>query len=297
MEGEICKLFIALSVIGFAAAVLLLRQVAWLGWRMVWRAARGLPPRLAESRAWRRSVPLRRRLKARVPRLYRFAAGRLATASFTGLPLSLTLAAALYLALLFGGMIEEVIEAKEVMRLDEAVNLLFTPWRVEPLLGAFVWITALGAGPALTAVSFVATGFLWADRRPAFILPLWISVLGSQATTWLGKFALARPRPEVLTLVTETSPSFPSGHMTGAVAVYGFLAYAILRDLPRPRERFEMVFWTAVLAGLIGFSRMILGVHYLSDIAGGLLVGGFWLLVAVAVAEATLERRGRPPEG
>lgn len=276
--------------------VLLLWQLAWLGWRCASRLARGLPPRLAGARVWHRIVPLRRRLESRFPRLYRFVAARFATAAFTGLPLTLTLAAAFYVVMLFGGIIDDLVESEGIVRFDGTVNLLFNPWRVEPLLSAFIWITALGSGPALTGSAFVATGFLWAGRRPAFILPLWVTVLGAQATTWFGKFALARPRPVFLTIVTETSPSFPSGHTTGAVAVYGFIAYAIARDLPGPRQRFEVVYWTMVLAGLISFSRMFLGVHYASDVAGGLLVGGFWLLVGFALAEATLERRG-PPGG
>ena len=69
------------------------------------------------------------------------------------------------------------------------------------------------------------------------------------------------------------------------MAVYGFIAYIISRDLMTTRQRFEMIYWTAVLICLIGFSRMLLGVHYASDVAAGFLVGGFWLLLGFALAE------------
>ena len=59
----------------------------------------------------------------------------------------------------------------------------------------------------------------------------------------------------------------------------------IARDLPRSRQRFEVAFWAAMIIGLICFSRVFLSLHYVSDIAAGLLVGTFWLLVGFAVAE------------
>jgi len=58
----------------------------------------------------------------------------------------------------------------------------------------------------------------------------------------------------------------------------------IARDLPRSRQRFEVAFWAAMIIGLICFSRVFLSLH-VSDIAAGLLVGTFWLLVGFAVAE------------
>jgi undecaprenyl-diphosphatase len=69
------------------------------------------------------------------------------------------------------------------------------------------------------------------------------------------------------------------------MAVYGFIAYTIARQLPGIEERFEVAYWTSVLILLIGFSRIFLGVHYMTDVVGGFLVGGFWLLVGFTIAE------------
>lgn len=71
------------------------------------------------------------------------------------------------------------------------------------------------------------------------------------------------------------------------MAVYGFIAYAIARAMPEFRERFEVVYCATVLIVLIGFSRMYLGVHYLTDVLGGFLVGGFWLLIGFGITEGT----------
>jgi len=244
-----------------------------------------------ETRSWARVRPLQAWLRLRHPRAHSVLAARLRPKSFTSLPLTLLGLGGLYVAVLLGGLTGEVLEAGAILRFDQAVNAAFRPWRVQPLLSALLWITALGAGPALTAVAAVATAFLWADRRQAFILPLWVAFLGAQATTWSGKFAIARHSPDFIQAVSETSPSFSSGHATASMALYGFLAYALARELPGRRERFEIAFWVAVLILAIGFSRIFLSLHYTSDVMAGFMVGTFWLLVGFAMNEWTRDKR------
>ncbi|MBC58341.1 MAG: phosphoesterase PA-phosphatase [Confluentimicrobium sp.] len=218
------------------------------------------------------------------PALCRLVRARTAPTRFRGLPLTLLTAAALYLAALMLGLTEDVLEADKVVTLDRIISALFDPWRAAPVITVFRWITAFGASPAIVASMIIATGFLFAEGRRAPILPLWITLAGAEITMSLGKLIVARPRPEAM-LDTATFWSFPSGHATVAMAVYGYLAYAIARDLPNPHARFAIAYCTAVMIGLIGLSRVILNVHYASDIVGGFLVGGFWLLIGVIAAE------------
>ena len=264
------------------------RLLRWLTYDFGWQVL------AREPRAWQRLRPLRTWLRLRLPRLNASLAARLKPTRFTGLPLSLLVAGALYLAALLGGLTEDVIEAGAVLRSDQAVNGFFEPWRGGPLIPVFLWITALGAGPALTAVATVATGFLWAGRRPVYILPLWAAFLGAQATTWSGKYLVGRHRPDFIKAVSEVSPSFPSGHATASLALYGFLAYALVRDEPYCRERFEVAFWTAALIAVIGFSRVFLSLHYTTDVLAGFMVGAFWLLVGFALAEWGRLHRAAP---
>jgi len=70
------------------------------------------------------------------------------------------------------------------------------------------------------------------------------------------------------------------------MAVYGFLAYLIARELSGLRKRFEVVYWSIVLIMIIGFSRIFLPVHFATDVAAGWLVGCFWMLAGVAAAES-----------
>ncbi len=276
----------SLVILGAGALlILLLWRIAWWLTRLADRSARSLAGRLPRSRAWTRTGPLRQHLARRFPRSSAFLAARLNPRGFTGLPLTLLGAAALYVAFLLAGQVEALIEAEGMVRLDRAVNDFFAAYRTPLLVMLLRWLTDLGGSAALLGVAIVATGFIWAHRRPHLILPLWVCYGGSWLTTWSGKFVFARERPEFVTGVTALSPSFPSAHATGTLAVYGFVAYAIARDLDTARSRFEVTFWTLVVVALVGFSRVFLSVHYLSDVLTGFLVGTFWLLVGFAIGE------------
>ncbi|HJS84841.1 MAG TPA: phosphatase PAP2 family protein [Acetobacteraceae bacterium] len=204
--------------------------------------------------------------------------------------------AAVGMAVLFGGLTWAVLMAGGVTDFDAAVSVYLALYRVPWLLHGFLWLTTLGTSAALAGVAATATGFLWVHHRSGLILPLWVTFTGAQTTVWIAKYAIGRARPVFLEgLATALSPSFPSAHATGAAATFGFVAYAVARDLG-PRQRREIAYWTAVLIALIGFSRVILGVHFATDVAGGFLLGGIWLLIGIALARwARLTNRAAVP--
>lgn len=156
------------------------------------------------------------------------------------------------------------------------------PWGTE----AIVRVQAIIHGEGLIAV-FKFLTFLGYEEFYLFLLPLvywcvhreWGISLGylSMSSAWLNSalkylFAIPRPSdPRIRIPLPETSPSFPSGHAQGAVVNWGYLAY-------RLRNR---AFWiVAVLLMLgIGFSRVVLGVHFPQDVLGGWLIGlVLWLM-------------------
>lgn len=271
--------------------VIALRLAVWRGLRLASRLFGKAAVAVDEVRGREDVSGLWARLRSSFPRTTGFLHARVTLSRFTGLPLTLIVIAAVYIAGLLGGLVEELMEAEELVRLDEAIHQGIGAIRTDGMVVVFSWITDLGGSAALIAVTLVTTGLLWAHGRASVVAPLWLTVLGSQLTTLAGKYALARPRPEFAADVAAFTPSFPSGHATSAMAVYGFIGYVIARGFATTRQRFEIVYWTAVLIGLIGFSRMLLGVHYASDVAAGFLVGGFWLLVGFAVAEHKRHRR------
>jgi membrane-associated phospholipid phosphatase len=180
---------------------------------------------------------------------------------------------------------------------DLAFNAFLGPHRTSLLLAGFLWLTALGAKPAIVAACIATTGLLWVARLSALILPLWISFLGSEATSWSLKHLVGRARPQFLEVASATSPSFPSGHSIAAMAVYGFLAFVLARHGPQGKLSIMAPLALAALILLIGFSRIFLSVHFVSDVIGGFLIGGCWLLVAIALSLARAPFRDVPPRG
>jgi hypothetical protein len=200
-------------------AVALVHEVARHTVTLILHLARQLPRTITGSQAWTRSKVVRSRLAQRYPMLFEFIRGRSNPHQPTGLPLTLMIVAAFYLAALFSGLTEDVLEAEGIIHVDNLVNAAFVPWRVEPLVSAFFWITALGSSPSVVSAVIIATAFLWSQRRFRVVVPLWITCVGAIATTSIGKLLIGRHRPPMELDVMVVTSSFPSGHATAAVAV------------------------------------------------------------------------------
>ncbi|CAN5130268.1 hypothetical protein BH24PSE2_BH24PSE2_22550 [soil metagenome] len=228
----------------------------------------------------------------RFPRIAAHVGQRFSAERFSGLPLTLLIAIAVYAAALVTELaLDLVFEPDELAAVDRLIEGRLAAFRSIALISAFAWITDLGNSATLVVLSATATAFALVSGRAANVLPLWVTVLGAQIFTWAVKFALNRQRPEFLTDITALSPSFPSAHSANSLAIYGFLAYMLAREIRSSTARFETVFWIAVLIGLIGFSRIFLHVHYASDVAAGYLIGGIWLVIGISFAELRRARR------
>jgi len=105
-----------------------------------------------------------------------------------------------------------------------------------------------------------------------------------------GIFRRLRPQlPEPW--VTEPGWSFPSGHAMGSLVAYGFLAYLVTRVSPPDFPRRTTVAVLAVLVLLIGFSRIFLGAHFVSDVVGGYAAAAVWLTFCIVATHQTQGRK------
>ena len=172
--------------------------------------------------------------------------------------------------------------------LDLWVSISLAQARTPFLNDAMRLITGLASAPALTGLSLV---LIWALRKSPFEVPL-IANLGISVILNLGLKALfTRPRPTGVTrLVMESGYSFPSGHSMAAAAFYGFLIYLIWRGGASKRAKKWGTALLCLVILLVGFSRIYLGVHYLSDVLGGYLAAGFYLLVFTGFVSACFQR-------
>jgi undecaprenyl-diphosphatase len=122
---------------------------------------------------------------------------------------------------------------------------------------------------------------------------LWLAVVCSGMLAIDGiKHLVGRPRPPA-EFTAGMSPSFPSGHAGGAMVLGSMLAYVSSRSSFRLGKALAVVI--VLLAFPIGLTRIILGVHWLSDVFGGWLFGMGWALLGVALLEAWQCLRPQPP--
>lgn len=156
-------------------------------------------------------------------------------------------------------------------------------------------VTALGSAVVLTLLVAVVVATLLFRQRGRMA----IFVVGATLGGWLVsdglKTAIGRERPTIVPhLMEETSYSFPSGHTMLSSVVYFTLAAILARTVKHRWEKIFFVLLAAVLSGMIGISRLYLGVHYPTDVLAGWAAGTAWALFCGTVAW-WWQRRGRLP--
>jgi membrane-associated phospholipid phosphatase len=164
----------------------------------------------------------------------------------------------------------------------------------------FKGVTWFGS-PGLRLIGVCAGAFLiWRQRWGDLFTGLVVAGGGQYLNTFV-KELIARPRPVWDDpIVSEHTFAFPSGHAMESLLVYGFLTLVLCPALSRRQARAAFAIGAASLIGLIGFSRVFLGVHYPSDVLGGYTIGGAWLSLCVtartAAEHAALSRSARAEE-
>lgn len=157
----------------------------------------------------------------------------------------------------------------------------------------FVFVSWLGA-PVLIAVDMTVAAWL-ALRRKWRWFALWASaIVGGVLLDEMLKLAFRRARPTVATeFISGSSWSFPSGHAMNSLVGYAMLAFLLREHLTDARARTAVAIGAVLLIAAIGFSRLSLGVHYLSDVTAGYLAGSAWVLACVTAERYAIGRSRR----
>jgi undecaprenyl-diphosphatase len=157
-------------------------------------------------------------------------------------------------------------------------------------------LTQLGAPLLLELVSVVLVVLLVVRRRRRSGLYLAACVAGAYLLSTTGKVVVDRARPVFPDPISHaTGASFPSGHATGSAAFYLALAVILLSVLARPR-RGLLLAMAVVVPVVVAITRVVLGVHYVSDVTAGLLIGWGWTAACTALFTAWRAQEGQPVE-
>lgn len=183
--------------------------------------------------------------------------------------------------------IAEHVRSGSTQAFDELV-MQWVDARHLPFLDAVMLeITALGTGIVVLMIVAVAALFLLLTRHKYPAILLLASTFGGLVLNAILKLGFDRPRPSVVVAAVHTfSSSFPSGHAMSAAVVYSTVAYLAAR-----LHRQKWAGWLVMIAAMalivvIAFSRIYLGVHYPSDVVGGVAIGLAWAAFCMATLEA-----------
>jgi membrane-associated phospholipid phosphatase len=191
----------------------------------------------------------------------------------------------------FGAVAEEVSEG------DTGVDDRLASWlhahATDPLTTFFEGVTRLGNGIVLAGVAAIAAYLLARRRMFADAVLMVLAYCGAEVLSYGLKLGFKRDRPFFTDpIATANTYSFPSGHATVSVATYGALAFVLARRVRGP-ARFAILGTAALLVSLIGFSRLYLGVHFLSDVIAGYSAGIAWVAFCVVVLDLHERWRSR----
>jgi undecaprenyl-diphosphatase len=191
-------------------------------------------------------------------------------------------------AVVTGTVVEDVTDGDGVAVLDRPVAAFVAARRTGALTMMMREVSAAG-GPVVLAVVTVATGVLAGVLRKSWgpVMVAGVTTAGGAVLTVVFKEVLGRPRPPLADAVAAADGfAFPSAHAAVAVMALGVLAWLGTAWLRSWAGRVAAWAAAAVLAALVGISRVYLGVHWTSDVIGGWAIGACWLAVVITGSAA-----------
>jgi undecaprenyl-diphosphatase len=213
-----------------------------------------------------------------------------------GALIALLFAILLVASVAVGWVLDTVDEQRGFARWDESAAEWGAAHHTSASNTALESITQLGASGWLLIVMAVVGIASWVrSRRPAVLGYLAIVGIGVSALNNALKHLIDRERPAVLQLTEFSSSSFPSGHTAAAAASWAAIALVLARRRRR-RVRALAAVAALVITIAVAFSRVLLGVHWLTDVIAGALVGWVWFTIVTILFGGRLLRFGEPVE-
>jgi len=223
--------------------------------------------------------------------LRKFIKARLSTKESSGLYLTLLLLVLILAASVFGAIAEDVVMREPLTILDVRFSAWLHVHSSRSLTRAMLVITNIHSPLGVTVMALAISAYLWVKRLRLWVLTLTLAVFGGMLLNALLKHVFVRQRPHFDDpLLTLTTYSFPSGHTLMAVVFYGALCALVVSRSANRRWRILTIALAGFMILIVGFSRVYLGAHYLSDVLAAIAEGLAWLAFCL-LAVAELKRR------
>lgn len=208
-----------------------------------------------------------------------------------GVQVLLSMAIAVVACVGFVEIADEIGVDEDLGRFDVALSAALSQHASDEQLRVFAAVTDLGDKKFLIPLAAAIAVFMLYRRRWK-LAATWIVAAAGGGLLNVGLKALfERTRPERLhDFAAADGWSFPSGHSSGAFIIYGLLAYLIVIN-SKPRWHLPVAVLAMTLIVCVGFSRVILQVHYFSDVLGGYAFGAAWVAAWIAGLEAFRRRQ------
>jgi membrane-associated phospholipid phosphatase len=281
LKGKLVRVpVVALVLVSAAAAA-----GAWWGARAALLTWWGRSPGTAVATEIRKHTPVRR-----------FVQSRTDAEALSGLALTLALAATT-LAGIVVGLLALVIRTSDALAGADSAAARWAQDHGSATTHRILEDVTSLASTEWVVVIVLAVGAIELARVPSRWIPVFLLVVvaGDSVVTNLVKEAVDRARPTLDPAAATLGPSFPSGHSSTAAAT--FAALALLAGRRRPHAHKAVLAGLAVgLAVAVACSRVLLDVHWLSDVVGGLALGWGWFALCAAAFGGGMLRFAAPVE-
>jgi undecaprenyl-diphosphatase len=167
---------------------------------------------------------------------------------------------------------------------DTAISEKIVSFRSSSLTKYFLFVTKVGDSLGyIIAFPLCTLLFYWMFKSWEYVIQISLVMALALSSNLILKKIINRTRPEAEHLVAVKTLSYPSGHAMTAMAFYGFLIYLISQFRISKILKFPIIILLILLILSIGISRIYLGVHFPSDIAGGYIAGLIWVVFCVMI--------------
>lgn len=179
-------------------------------------------------------------------------------------------------------LIGYVLKNQYIVLLNNSLSLFMQKIQVTFLVMISKLISGILEIYGVIFIALIFSGYLFLKkRRKESVISVLIIGLSSISVFILKNlYHIARP---VNALISETDFSFPSGHSSIAVVLFGLFAIFYLKD--SKRKKIPVILASALGILTVAFSRLYLNVHWLTDVIGGLILGGIWLLSTIIILD------------